>query len=94
MGAIDDVAPRRRDWRPVIAPSKPYPSGCRTRHEVNIGYHPRRVRRDANLRYGPGPGYPASQRHPRGYVCVTVIASRTAPEGTIGWIVGSALRGL
>jgi hypothetical protein len=31
-------------------------------------------------------------RHPRGYVCVKVISSRTAPEGTVGWVVGSALR--
>lgn len=39
-----------------------YPGGCRTQNEVNIGYYPRRVDRDANLRFGPGPGYPLRQR--------------------------------
>lgn len=29
-------------------------------------------------------------RHPRGYVCVKVISSSSAPEGAIGWVVGSA----
>ena len=45
-----------------MARSKPYPRGCRTQHEVNIGYHPRHVDRDANLRFGPGPGFPLRQR--------------------------------
>jgi hypothetical protein len=30
--------------------------------------------------------------HPRGYVCVKVISSRTVPEDTVGWVVGSSLR--
>ena len=30
-------------------------------------------------------------RHPRGYVCVKVVSSQTAPEGAVGWVVGSAL---
>jgi hypothetical protein len=41
---------------------KPYPRGCRTQNEVNIGYYPRRITRDANLRFGPGPGFPLRQR--------------------------------
>jgi hypothetical protein len=45
-----------------MAGSKPYPQGCRTQHEVNIGYHPRHVDRDANLRFGPGPDFPLRQR--------------------------------
>jgi uncharacterized protein YraI len=45
-----------------MARSKPYPRGCRTQNEVNIGYLPRRITRDANLRFGPGPGYPLRQR--------------------------------
>ena len=32
-------------------------------------------------------------RHPRGYVCVLVISSKTAPEGAVGWLVGSAFKG-
>jgi len=31
-------------------------------------------------------------RHPRGYLCVKVVSSQTAPEGAIGWIEGGALR--
>lgn len=202
-----------------MARRKPYPRGCRTQHEINIGYHPRHLDRDANLRFGPGPGFPLRQRlltgqrvgrqsvlnpgfsakpgprparngyvwvyvlkggrsgwvdadvldadpggwadgpagvdfevgsapgvphapnrtrpprvrlglrasgrreigsaqvylryaahstpfeyllqgdiverrwrHPRGYVCVKVVASKTAPEGTVGWVVGSAFK--
>lgn len=45
-----------------MAGSKPYARGCRTQYEVNIGYHPRHVDRDANLRFGPGPGFPLRQR--------------------------------
>jgi hypothetical protein len=45
-----------------VARSKAYPRGCRTQNEVNIGYHPRRISRDANLRFGPGPGFPLRQR--------------------------------
>ena len=41
---------------------KPYPAGCRTQDQVNIGYYPRHVTRDANLRFGPGPQFPARQR--------------------------------
>jgi hypothetical protein len=54
------------DGRPIIARSKPYPHGCRTQNQVNIGYHPMHVTRDANLRFGPGPGFPARQRLPTG----------------------------
>ena len=50
----------------VIAGAKPYPKGCRTQNQVYIGYHPMRVSRDANLRFGPGPGFPARQRLPTG----------------------------
>jgi hypothetical protein len=39
-----------------------YPQGCRTQDLVNIGYYPRHVKRDANLRFGPGPEFPARQR--------------------------------
>ena len=201
-----------------MALRRPYPRGCRTQSQVNIGYIPMRITRDANLRFGPGREFPARQRlltgqrvgrqsvrnpsarsrpeprparggfvwvyvlkggrsgwvdasvlapdpggwadgpdsvdfeignapgvrhaprrsrpprvrvgwrasgsrrvvseqaylryaahstpfaylmrgdvverrwrHPRGYVCVRVLSSRTAPEGTIGWIVGGAL---
>jgi hypothetical protein len=49
-----------------IALNKPYPRGCRTQDQVNVGYHPMRVTRDANLRFGPGPGFPARQRLPTG----------------------------
>lgn len=45
-----------------MALSRPYPRGCRTQSEVNIGYVPMRVTRDANLRFGPGPEFPARQR--------------------------------
>jgi hypothetical protein len=45
-----------------VARKRPYPPGCRTQDEVNIGYHPRHVDRDANLRFGPGPGFPLRQR--------------------------------
>jgi hypothetical protein len=45
-----------------MAESAPYPKGCRRQTEVNIGYYPRHVKRDANLRFGPGPGFPARQR--------------------------------
>jgi len=45
-----------------VAAGKSYPRGCGTQYEINIGYHPRHVDRDANLRFGPGPGFPLRQR--------------------------------
>jgi hypothetical protein len=41
--------------------AKPYPRGCRTQDQVNIGYHPMHVTRDANLRFGPGREFQARQ---------------------------------
>src|ERR1044072_1460844 len=41
---------------------KPYPRGCRTQSQVNIGYYPRHITRDANLRFGPGTQFAARQR--------------------------------
>ena len=37
-----------------MAQKASYPKGCRTQTQVNIGYYPRHVKRDANLRFGPG----------------------------------------
>ena len=45
-----------------MAHRAPYPKGCRTQTQVNIGYYPRHVKRDANLRFGPGAAFPARQR--------------------------------
>lgn len=42
--------------------ARSYPRGCRTQGQVNIGYYPRHVNRDANLRFGPGPGFPLRTR--------------------------------
>jgi hypothetical protein len=39
-----------------------YPSGCFTQYEVNIGYHPNRISREATLRDGPGEQYRIIQR--------------------------------
>lgn len=45
-----------------IASRGSYPPGCRTQSQVNIGYHPMHVTRDANLRFGPGRDFELRQR--------------------------------
>jgi hypothetical protein len=53
---------RNHDGRCVIARRRSYPQGCRTQRQVNIGYYAMHVTRDANLRFGPGRGFPSRQR--------------------------------
>jgi hypothetical protein len=46
----------------LMAGDEPYPRGCQTQDQVNIGYYPMRVTRDANLRFGASREHPARQR--------------------------------
>lgn len=40
---------------------KPYPTGCHTQFQSNVGWYPCRLTRDVELRVGPGPDFHAKR---------------------------------